>query len=82
MGAAIGLIVIPSHDFFSVVAIAAVVTFLTTLPGFVGDAARMTGYAVVSLFKMIFGLEKKFELLRKIADFLYDVLEVCMFVTR
>lgn len=36
-------------------------TFLTTRPGFVGDAARMSGYAVVSLFKGLSTLEKRFE---------------------
>ncbi len=36
-------------------------TFLTTRPGLVGDAARMSGYGVVSLFKALSTLEKRFE---------------------
>jgi hypothetical protein len=36
-------------------------TFLTTRPGLVGDAARMSGYGVVSLFKGLSTLEKRFE---------------------
>lgn len=36
-------------------------TFLTTRTGLVGDAARMSGYAVVSLFKGLSTLEKRFE---------------------
>lgn len=35
-------------------------TFLTTCSGLVGDAARMSGYAVVSLFKALSTLEQRF----------------------
>jgi hypothetical protein len=36
-------------------------TFLTTRPGFVGDAARMSGYAVLSLTTLLSRLERRFE---------------------
>ena len=51
-------------------------TFLTTQPGWVGDVARMSGYAVVSLVKKSWQLEERFAVLRKAGDVLYDTLEV------
>ena len=36
-------------------------TFLTTRPGPVGDMARMSGYAVISLWKGLSKLERRFD---------------------
>lgn len=36
-------------------------TFLTTQSGFIGDAARMSGFAVVSGVKAAHKLEQRFE---------------------
>ena len=75
VGAFLGLLLIPSHDFFGVLFLALLVTFLTTTPGLVGDAARMSGYSLLSLTKALSQFEKKFALLRRVREVMWEMAE-------
>jgi len=75
VGALLGLLLIPSHNFFGVTFLALFVTFLTTTPGLVGDAARMSGYGLLSLANALGQFEKKFAVLRRVREAMWDMAE-------
>ena len=75
VGALFGLLLIPSHDFFGVLFLALFMTFLTTTSGLAGDAARMSGYSLLSLTKALSQFEKRFALLRRVREVLWEMAE-------